>query len=303
MDSIILLFLCMITGVALQYVKAFPANSYVTLNQFVIHISLPALALYYIPKIEINSQLLFPLGIAWIGFVLSYLFFTILGKIFGWSRKLTGCLILMGGLGNTSFVGFPVIEALYGKPGLQTAIIVDQPGSFMVMATLGIIVAALFSRGKPNPKTIIFKIITFPPFLAFFIAIAMNVLKTDFDPDFQSVFQKLGNTVTPIALVAVGLQLKFDRRSKHYNFLALGLFFKLMITPAFFYILYKLIFNQHNLQIDVSIMEAAMAPMITASVLATSYGLKPKLSTMMIGIGIPLSFVTLAFWYWILMTF
>ncbi|GEP50549.1 transporter [Flavobacterium noncentrifugens] len=303
MDSIILLFLCMITGVALQYSKAFPANSYVTLNQFVIHISLPALALYYIPKIEINSQLLFPLGIAWIGFVLSYLFFTIFGKIFGWSRKLIGCLILMSGLGNTSFVGFPVIEALYGKPGLQTAIVVDQPGSFMVMATLGIIVAAQFSRGTPNPKTILFKIITFPPFIAFFIAIAMNVLKVDFISNLQSVFQKLGNTVTPIALVAVGLQLKFDRRSKHYNFLALGLFFKLMITPAFFYLLYKLFFNQHNLQIDVSIMEAAMAPMITASVLATTYGLKPKLSTMMIGIGIPLSFVTLAFWYWILITF
>ena len=293
----------MITGVALRYVKAFPANSYAALNQFVIHISLPALALYYIPKIEINAQLLFPLGIAWIGFVLSYLFFTILGSIFGWSRKLTGCLILMGGLGNTSFVGFPVIEALYGKPGLQTAIIVDQPGSFMVMATLGIIVAALYSRGTPNPKTIIFKIITFPPFIAFFIAVAMNILKFDFIPDLQSVFQKLGNTVTPIALVAVGLQLKFDKRSKHYHFLVLGLFFKLMITPAFFYILYKLIFNQNSLQIDVSIMEAAMAPMITASVLATSYGLKPKLSTMMIGIGIPLSFLTLAFWYWILIAF
>lgn len=303
MDSIILLFLCMITGVALQYVKAFPANSYVALNQFVIHISLPALALYYIPKIEINSQLLFPLGIAWIGFVLSYLFFNALGRFFGWSRKLIGCLILMGGLGNTSFVGFPVIEALYGKEGLQTAIIVDQPGSFMVMATLGIIVAALYSRGTPNPKNIVFKIITFPPFIAFFIAIAMNVLKIDFIPDLQAVFQKLGNTVTPIALVAVGLQLKFDKRSKHYGFLTLGLFFKLFLTPAFFFILYKFTFNQNNLQIDVSIMEAAMAPMITASVLATSYGLKPKLSTMMIGVGIPLSFVTLAFWYWILMTF
>ncbi len=131
----------------------------------------------------------------------------------------------------------------------------------------------------------------------------MNVLKLDFVPDLQSVFQKLGNTVTPIALVAVGLQLKFDKRSKHYNFLALGLFFKLMLTPTFFFILYKLILNQHTLQVDVSIMEAAMAPMITASVLATSYGLKPKLSTMMIGIGIPLSFITLAFWYWILMIF
>lgn len=300
MDSIILLFLCMFLGVALQFVKAFPANSFTVLNQFVIHISLPALAFFYIPKITIGAALLFPLGIAWIGFALSYLFFTFLGKIFGWSRKLIGCLVIMGGLGNTSFVGFPVIEALYGKQGLQTAIIVDQPGSFMVMATLGIIVAALYSKSSPQPKAIAMKILLFPPFIAFFIAIVMNVLRFDFTPNWQSVFHKLGNTVTPIALVAVGMQLKFDKRSKHFGFLALGLFFKLMITPAFFYVLYKIILGQSGPAIDVSITEAAMAPMITASVLASSYGLKPKLSSMMIGVGIPLSFITIAFWYWVL---
>ncbi|MEZ4786733.1 MAG: hypothetical protein R2790_02345 [Flavobacterium haoranii] len=35
------------------------------------------------------------------------------------SKKLTGCLIVVAGLGNTSFVGFPVIEALFGKKGIE----------------------------------------------------------------------------------------------------------------------------------------------------------------------------------------
>jgi predicted permease len=55
-----------------------------------------------------------------------------------------------------------------------------------------------------------------------------------------------------------------------------------------------------GLEIDVSIMESAMAPMITGAILASNYGLKPKLSSMMIGIGIPLSLLTVAFWYWVL---
>lgn len=303
MDSIILLFLCLLIGFVLQRAKAFPANSHQVLNQFVIYISLPAMAFFYIPKIEISTKLLFPLGIAWLGFLLSFLFFSVLGSYFKWSRKLVGCLVLMGGLGNTAFVGFPVIEALYGKEGLETAIIVDQPGTFVVMATLGIIVASLYSRGTPNPQEIVSKIIFFPPFVAFFIALLMNLFKVDFNENLQLVFQRLGNTVTPIALVAVGLQLKIERKSRHWNFLALGLFFKLMITPAFFYVLYKIILNGNGIEMDVSILEAAMAPMITASILASNYGLKPKLSSMMIGIGIPLSFLTLAFWYWILITF
>ena len=70
--------------------------------------------------------------------------------------------------------------------------------------------------------------------------------------------------------------------------------------PAFFFLLYKIILGGKGLEIDVSIIESAMAPMITGAILASNYGLKPKLSSMMIGIGIPLSLLTVAFWYWVL---
>ena len=300
MDNLFLVFLCLVLGFGLQFLKSFPQNGYVALNHFVIYISLPALALYYIPKIEVSSALLYPLGVAWLGFALSFIFFYSIGKWLGWSKKLIGCLILTTGLGNTSFVGFPIIEALYGQEGLQTAIIVDQPGSFVVMATLGITVASFFSKGEVQAKMIIKKIVFFPPFIAFVVACVLNSTAVDFPLFLQSVFQKVGGTVTTIALVSVGLQLKIDKYSKHWNFLAFGLFFKLMLTPLFFIILYKFILNGEGLVVDVSIMESAMAPMITGAILASTYGLKPKLSSMMIGIGIPLSFITLAFWYWIL---
>ena len=154
MENILLIFVCMLLGFLLKRNKDFPALSYKTLNQFVIYISLPAIALYYIPKLEISSKLLFPLGIAWLGFGLSFVFFSAFGKLFGWSKKLTGCLIITAGLGNTSFVGFPIIEAVYGKQGLETAVIVDQPGSFVVVSTLAILVATLFSRSSASSNEI-----------------------------------------------------------------------------------------------------------------------------------------------------
>lgn len=75
MDNILLVFLSLILGLALQRVASFPKNGHLALNQFVIYVALPALALYYIPKVAITTDLLYPLGIAWIGFVLSFLFF------------------------------------------------------------------------------------------------------------------------------------------------------------------------------------------------------------------------------------
>lgn len=300
MDNLLLILICLLLGFFLQRVKDFPANSYKSLNQFIIYVALPAMAFYYIPKIEFSLKLLFPLGIAWLGFLFSFIFFYFIGTKLGWSKKLIGCLILTAGLGNTSFIGFPIIQAIYGEESLKTAIIVDQPGTFVVMATLGILTATFFSKGTSSAKVILNKILFFPPFIAFVISCILNVFQYDFVNELQSVFQKIGNTVVPIALISVGLQLKIEKRSQHWSFLTLGLFFKLIITPALFLILYKFILHGKGIEVDISIMESAMAPMITGAILASSYGLKPKLSSMMVGVGIPLSFLTLIFWYWIL---
>ena len=56
----------------------------------------------------------------------------------------TGCLILLCGTSNTSFVGFPLVHALLGEEALNTAIIVDQ-SNLIVLFTLGILVANLYS--------------------------------------------------------------------------------------------------------------------------------------------------------------
>lgn len=299
MFNFVLIFVFLLLGIVLQNVKRFPKNTYKILNWIVIYICLPALALYYIPKIKWSNDLLFPISVAWIGFVVSYLLFSLLGKKFGWSKKLVGCLIITAGLGNTSFLGFPIIQALYGEEGMKTAILVDQPGSFVVLSTLGILVATLFSSGSPNGFHIAKKILFFPPFITFILACVMNILGFDFHEYVEFVLQKIGSTMTPLAMLSVGLQLRFDRKSQHWKFLGLGLLYKLVITPAMFYLLYVVLLQQHTKSIQVAIMESAMAPMITACILASSHGLKPRLSSMMIGFGIPISFVTLLFWYFI----
>jgi hypothetical protein len=39
------------------------------------------------PKINWSPELLYPIGVAWIGFIVSYLFFSVLGKRLGWSKN------------------------------------------------------------------------------------------------------------------------------------------------------------------------------------------------------------------------
>ncbi|HEX8014456.1 MAG TPA: AEC family transporter [Flavobacterium sp.] len=299
MNNFILIFFFLFLGLLLQRVKGFPSNTYKILNKIVIYLCLPAITLYHIPKIKWSNELLFPIGAGWITFILAFVFFHLLGKKLKWSNKLIGCLILTAGLSNSSFLGYPIIEALFGKKGLETAVLVDQPGTFVVVSTLGIFVAAFYSKGSPDTLSIIRKILLFPPFLMFVLACLMNVYDYDLDSIILSILLKVGSFVTPLALLSVGLQLSFDRKSQHWKFLRLGLFFKLILVPFVLLVLYVFIFNQHSEAIKITIMETAMAPMITGAILASTYGLKPKLSSMMIGFGIPISFLTLAIWYFI----
>jgi len=299
MNNFILIFFFLILGLLLQKVKRFPPNLYKVLNKIVIYFCLPAITLYHIPKIKWSNELLFPIGAGWISFLLAFVFFHFLGRRLGWSNKLIGCLILTAGLSNSSFLGYPIVEALFGKKGLETAVLVDQPGTFVVVSTLGVFVAAFYSKGSPNAFTIIKKVLFFPPFLTFVAACLMNIFQYDLDENIQFGLLKIGSLVTPLALLSVGLQLNFDRKSQHWKFLRLGLFFRLILTPFIILVLYVFILKQHSEAIKITVIEMAMAPMITGAILASSYGLKPKLSSMMIGFGIPISFLTVAIWYFI----
>ena len=299
MNNFILIFFFLALGLVLQRVKRFPTHIYKHLNKIVIYLCLPAITLYHIPKIKWSNELLFPILAGWIAFLLACVFFHFLGRRLRWSNRLIGCLILTAGLSNSSFLGYPIIEALFGKKGLETAILVDQPGTFVVVSTLGVFVAAFYSKGSPDALSILKKVIFFPPFITFVVACLLNVFHYDLDVNLQTALLKIGSFVTPLALLSVGLQLTFDRRSQHWKFLRLGLFFRLIITPFTILVLYVFVFKQHSEAIKITIMEVAMAPMITGAILASTYGLKPKLSSMMIGFGIPISFVTLAIWYFV----
>jgi len=300
MSHLLLIAVCLFAGVLLARLKVFPKDGAAALNQFVLSVSLPALVLFYIPKINFSSDVLMPVAVAWGSFFLAAEFFFLLGKIWHWPKSLTGCLMLTGGLGNTSFVGFPLIEALYGKQGLETAILVDQPGTFMVMSTAGIVVATIYSGKKADARDISKRVMAFPPFQAFVLSVVLAVFGLHLPAALDEVADMLGRTISPVALVAIGLQLQWKMRRMHVKALAIGLGFKLFLLPAFFLLVLRVVMGNHSLGADVSIIEAAMAPMITASVIASSYRLKPKLASLMVGTGIPLSLVTVMFWHWIL---
>lgn len=295
-----LIFLCLGLGMVFRRVKTFPASTPAALNAFVINVSLPAVALLTLHEIEFSRELLFPVSMAWILFGAACVVFPLLGKIFGWSRGTVGALILTGGLGNTSFVGFPLLVALFGPQALRIGVLTDQPGTFLVLSTLGMGVASLMAERRPSLASLPGKLLCFPPFAAMLAALALH--PWPYPDAFKELLAKLSATLIPLALVSVGMHVRLTPRLLHENARRLfaGLLFKLVLAPALFCALFVGVLGAHGEDIRITIVQSAMAPMITGAILAAELGLEPELANLMIAVGIPLSLLSVPLWAYLL---
>jgi predicted permease len=298
MPNLILLIACFLLGILMRRIGRFPDATPSVLNGFIINISLPALTLLYVHELPIDRSLAYPTAMAWVLFGLGVIFFVTLGRAAGWSRGTIGGLILVGGLANTSFLGLPMIETFYGEEHLGLGILIDQLGSYMVLSTLGILIAVTYAAGAASPAAIAKKILTFPPFQAVLLALALKPI--EYPVGAEIVLGKLGATLAPLALVSVGYQLRLGELRGRLAALSAGLAFKLVMGPAMIMALFAGALGAGGTLIQVTIFEAAMAPMIGASIVAIEHKLDPPLITLMVGIGIPLSFLTLPLWWYVL---
>jgi predicted permease len=298
MSNIILLFLCMLIGVALRRYRRVPDNAHLAINGFIVNVSLPALTLLQIHGIKLQSTLAYAVAMPWLLFIIAALFFWGLSRFLHFTPATTGGLILVAGLGNTSFVGLPMIESFYGANGMPIGILIDQLGTYLVLSTLGIAVAALFSSATPSGAGILKRICSFPPFIALFVSLLLWPVEY---PDWLvAVLRRLGDTLAPLALVSVGLQLRLDQLSGIKVPLSLGIAFKLLVGPALVMLVYVGLLRAAGNVVQITLFESAMGPMIGASIVAIQHGLNPPLITLLVGIGITASFLSLPLWWYVL---
>lgn len=163
MYNIGLLALCLLLGVLLRYPKRVPDNAASVLNAFIIHISLPALILLHVHQLKPAMELLFPVAMPWVMFVVGFVFFRLVGRLVQWTPQSIAALILTGSLANTSFVGLPMIEAFYGNDNgeLAVGILIDQLGTYLVLSTLGVVIAVVYSAGHASLSGVVKKILLF----------------------------------------------------------------------------------------------------------------------------------------------
>jgi malate permease and related proteins len=115
---------------------------------------------------------------------------------------------------------------------------------------------------------------------------------------FVAVLGPLAWSLGPVALVSVGFQLRLNRAllQTYEKPLLLGLTYKLFLGPAVIALLYAYTFSVGEETYQITVVESAMPPMITAAIIANEYGLDADLTSLMVGLGIPLSLLSVTAW-------
>lgn len=276
----------------------FPPQTSGVLNAYVINVALPALVLRAVHRLSVVPELLVAASTPWLVFGGAWLFFRALGPRVGLAPGAVAALVLTGGLGNTSFVGLPLIEGLRGPEGVQVAVIIDQLGSFPALATVATLFAARAAAKDLSPRVLVRKVLGFPPLVALMIALVLHPWA--FPAWVDEVLGRLGALLTPLALFSVGFQLRPSGLRGRVGALVWGLGYKLVLAPLGIALLLWKVPGMSRLTFEVTVLQAAMAPMVTGAILAADHGLEPELSALMVGLGIPLSLLTVPAALWVM---
>jgi len=289
-----LLLACLGLGVAVARYARPPIGLAQALNWWVINIALPALVLGIVPSLQFDPALWFLVLTQWGVFFGAWLLIAFIGARMGWSRATIGGLILVTGLGNTSFLGYPLLEALRGREGLQLGVVADQLGCFIMLAVGGVLVAARYGGATVTPLEMLRRVLLFPAFIALVVGVVVGQLG-GWPEWLDGILDRLAITLVPLALFSVGLRFKLRPQRGQWTPVAIALSWKLLIAPLLAVGL-ALLTGVSGPVLSIGVLQTAMAPMISAAILADQHHLDPPLANTVLGVGILLSLVTVPIW-------
>ena len=296
MENFIATVTYLLIGMGLRRIPGFHRETGIVLNAFVIYISLPAMVLSKIPQLVFSGELMILPLMPWGMLTFSCAVIIALSRLLKWDRPTTGCLLLLVPLGNTSFLGVPMVKAFFGDQAIPYAVLYDQLGSFLALATYGSFILALYGGGdnKPTPQAVLKKILTFPPFIALLCALLLKGIA--YPAIVVSMLNTLTGTLVPVVMIAVGFQLSYRLSKDGARPLCAGLAIKLIVAPLAAFLFCRVAGFEGEV-VRVAIFEAGMPPMVSAGALAIMANLRPRLAAAFVGAGILLSFVSLPLLY------
>ncbi len=274
--------------------KTFPTY----LGKFLFWIGVPISIIAFLRKSDLSSgNIWIAPVIAWIaillGLILAWLYIKINPDKFHKKNTTQGSFLLSSIVGNTGYMGYPIVLGLVGEKYFAWALFYDMLGTLFGAYGLGVLLAAKFSNENKNNQDLLLDLIKNPALLSFGIGVFShnyhlpNIL--------ESSLQILAWIILTMSLVLIGMRLSEIKTLSNMRFSVITVIIKMLIVPLIIGLI-LLGLGIHGATHLVLVLQMGMPPAFATLVIAEAFDLDRDLTVTSLALGSFFLLFTLPLW-------
>jgi malate permease and related proteins len=219
-----------------------------------------------------------------------------------WSKPTQGSFLLAMMVGNTGYMGYPVILSIVGKEYFAYAVFYDLLGSTLGAYGLGVAIAAYYGTSASDRDRKIWWINIFdrllrnPALWSLFLGLSISNIK--FPEVADQILKTASMPVVPLSLVMIGLQLSQLSSIRKWGQALTCLLIKMLLVPLVVGT-GLMFFGVTGAPRLVMVLQMAMPPAFATLVIAQAYDLDKDLAVTSLALGSVGLLFTLPIWIWL----
>lgn len=288
-NQVIILSLVMIVGIYARKKNIITKEANKSLSDLLVNITLPFLLVSSF-NYSYSKDMLTKAKIIFIYSVIIHLILIFASKLFALryperSKKVLRFITIFS---NSGFMGYPVLEGLFGKIGIFYGAIFNIPFNIFMLS-----VGVMIYTGKKDLKTLK-GVLMHPGIIATLIGLIMFIFSIKLPYPIYTTLNIVGSMTTPLAMLIVGAMLAEVKLKEIFqgSIVYYASFIRLMVVPFITLIILKLL-HADKLLMQISVITEAMPAAVLASVFAEKYGADTVLASRSVFITTILSMITI----------
>lgn len=269
------------------------------LNDTAIRFTLPVGIFVAMHDAALDASALGAPAIGWLVTLLLLALGWVIARALGMNRRVSATFVLAATFGNTGFIGYPAVVALFGEEWLPQAVLIDQIGPGALAVTFGAFLAASASTRTDEPfrwQVELARVIRFPPLIALVAGVLWRALNLPaFPSSVSDPLLAFGALTVPLVMVAFGLLIRAGELRRALPSASGVVVLRLVVSPLATLLL-GMALGLPPGPMAVATVQLAMPTMMLTLMLAVRYDLEPKLAAAYILATFVVSAFTLPLW-------
>ena len=284
-DTMVKLSFAMLLGFVLFRTKIVNAETNKSISGMIINVTSPALVLYSVcGQNEINAETGKLVGFG----VLLYLLMPLLAFGIVWlmraQREKRGVYQLLLVFGNVSFIGFPIVQAIYGEQAIFYMNILNIPFTLLIF-TYGIRI--LHDQNTTAGTAFNSREIFSPGLIAGVLSLLIYFFRIPIPDMAANALGFIGGMTTPLSMVVIGSIIagfQFRELFSDAKLYVLS-FIKLLLIPLIGFFVIRLVF-QDKMLVGIITLSLAMPSGSLCAMVSQQYGNRSQADTAALGVFI-----------------